>query len=106
MKQNTKVLEEAYKKIITDKELQNKFLEAIIEKKLEEFLEEQKIEATVEDVKAYLTEKYASKDVELSKEELDMAAGGVDWLLVSYFSPEVRCGFEWFEPTEDVSRSF
>ena len=76
MKQNTKVLEEAYKKIIADKELQKKFLEAIKEKKLEKFLKDQKIEATVEEVKKYVIETFTSKDGELSKAELDLAAGG------------------------------
>ena len=78
MKQNTKALEEAYKKIIADKELQKKFLEAIKEKKLEKFLKDQKIEATVEEVKKYVIETFTSKDGELSKGELDLAAGGKD----------------------------
>ena len=73
---NTKVLEEAYKKIIADKELQKKFVEAAKENKLETFLKDQKIDATVEEVKAYLTEIFTRKDGELSKAELDLAAGG------------------------------
>ena len=76
MTQNTKLLDEAYKKIVADKELQKKFMEAATKNKLEKFLKDQKIEATVEEVKAYLTEKFISKDGELSKAELDMAAGG------------------------------
>ena len=99
MKQNTKALEEAYKKIIANAELQRKFMKATQEGKLEKFLEEQKIEATVEDVKAYLTEKYASKDVELSKDELDLAAGGkteederlVKWNIMSVISIGFGC---------------
>ena len=76
MKQNTKVLDEAYKKIMASKELQKKFLEAIKEKKLEKFLKDQKIEATVEEAKKYVIETFTSKDGELSKGELDLAAGG------------------------------
>ena len=76
MKQNTKVLDEAYKKIIADKELQKKFVEAAKENKLEKFLKDQKIEATVEEVKAYLVKKFTNEKGELRKEELDMAAGG------------------------------
>ena len=76
MKQNTKVLEEAYKKIIADKELQKKFMEAATKNKLEKFLKDQKIEATVEEVKKYVIETFTSKNGELSKGELDLAAGG------------------------------
>ena len=76
MKQNTKVLEEAYKKIIESKELQKEFMKATQEGKLEKFLEDLKIEATVEEVKEYLTEKFTRQDGELSKAELDLAAGG------------------------------
>ena len=55
---------------------QKMFLEAFKEKKLEKFLEDQKIEATVEEVKKYVIETFTSKDGELSKGELDLAAGG------------------------------
>ena len=78
MEQNTKLLDEAYKKIIANKELQMKFMEAAKENKLETFLKEQNIDATVEEVKTYLTKKFKNTDGELSKEELDMAAGGLD----------------------------
>ena len=76
MAQNRKVLEEAYKKIIADKELQKKFVEAVAKNKLEKFLKDQKIEATVEEVKKYVIETFTRKDGELSKGELDLAAGG------------------------------
>ena len=78
MEQNTNLLDEAYKKIITSKELQMKFMEAAKENKLEAFLKEQNIDATLDEVKAYLTKKFKNTDGELSKEELDMAAGGLD----------------------------
>ena len=76
MEQNTKLLDEAYKKIIADKELQKKFVDAAKENKLEKFLKDQNIEATVEEVKKYVIETFTSKDGELSKGELDLAAGG------------------------------
>ena len=76
MIQNTNLLDEAYKKILASKELQMKFMEAAKENKLEAFLKEQNIEATLEEVKAYLTKKFTDENSELSKEELDMAAGG------------------------------
>ena len=75
MEQNKNLLDEAYKKIITSKELQMKFMEAAKENKLDAFLKEQNIDATLDEVKAYLTKKFKNTD-ELSKEELDMAAGG------------------------------
>ena len=99
MEQNTKVLEEAYKKIMASAELQKKFLEAIKEKKLEKFLKDQKIEATVEEVKKYVIETFTSKDGELSKGELDLAAGGKDeeqksdakWFALSFCTFGVGC---------------
>ena len=97
MEQNTKLLEEAYKKIIADKELQKKFMEAATTNKLEKFLKDQKIEATVEEVKKYLTETFTSKDGELSKGELDLAAGGKDhdtkvsWAILSVFGLGIGC---------------
>ena len=74
--ENTNLLDEAYKKIIASKELQMKFMEAAKENKLDAFLKEQNIEATLDEVKAYLTKKFVDNKDELSKEELDMAAGG------------------------------
>ena len=74
--ENTNLLDEAYKKIITSKELQMKFMEAAKENKLDAFLKEQNIDATLDEVKAYLTKKFVDNKDELSKEELDMAAGG------------------------------
>ena len=100
MEQNTKVLEEAYKKIMASVELQKKFVEAVKEKKLEKFLKDQKIEATVEEIKTYLAEKFTSKDGELSKGELDLAAGGekdeeqksdAKWFALSFCSFGVGC---------------
>ena len=94
---NTKVLEEAYKKIIADKELQKKFVEAAKENKLEIFLKDQKIEATVEEVKKYVIEAFTNKDGELSKGELDLAAGGKDhdtkvsWAIISVLLRNWMC---------------
>ena len=64
------------------------------EDKLDTFLKEQNIEATVEEVKAYLTKKFENKD-ELSKEELDMAAGGMKdsaKVAISIFTLFIACG--------------
>ena len=74
--ENTNLLDEAYKKIMANKELQMKFMEAAKENKLESFLKEQNIDATPEEVKAYLIKKFVDNKDGLSKEELDMIAGG------------------------------
>ena len=74
--EKTILLDEAYKKILASKDLQMKFVEAAKDNKLEAFLKEQNIEATLEEVKEYLTKKFVDNKDELSKEELDMAAGG------------------------------
>ena len=74
--ENTNLLDEAYKKILASEELQMKFMEATKENKLDTFLKEENIEATLDEVKAYLTKKFVDNKDELSKEELDMAAGG------------------------------
>ena len=42
-----------------------KFMEAAKENKLETFLKEQNIEATLDEVKAYLTKKFKNTDGEL-----------------------------------------
>ena len=76
MEQNKNLLDEAYKKILVSKDLQMKFMEAAKENKLDAFLKEQNIDATLDEVKAYLTKKFVDNKDELSKEELDMAAGG------------------------------
>ena len=100
MKQNEKVLEEAYKKIIADKELQKKFIQATTKDELEKFLKDQKIEATLEEINAYLTEKFTRKDGELSKAELDLAAGGKndsetgDWVLGSILTGGFYCAIK------------
>ena len=74
--ENTNLLDEAYKKILASEELQTKFMEAAKENKLDAFLKEEKIDATLDEVKAYLTKKFVDNKDGLSKEELDMAAGG------------------------------
>ena len=94
MEQNTIILEKAYKKIMANKELQTKFMQAAKENKLETFLKEQNIEATPEEVKEYLTKKFENADGELSKEELDMAAGGkstAGWVVLSVVGLGIGC---------------
>ena len=92
--ENTNLLDEAYKKIIANKELQTKFMQAAKENKLEAFLKEHNIEATPEEVKEYLTKKFENTDGELSKEELDMAAGGkgtAGWVVLSVVGLGIGC---------------
>ena len=66
-------IQEAYKKITSSEELKKKAIEALKAGKTEEFLKEQGIDITVEQIKDYIQ---ALKSGELSKEELDLAAGG------------------------------
>ena len=92
--ENTNLLDEAYKKIMADKELQTKFMEAAKENKLDAFLKEQNIEATLEEVKEYLSKKFKNTEGELSKEELDMAAGGkstAGWVVLSIVGLGIGC---------------
>ena len=92
--ENTKLLDDAYKKILASEELQTKFVEAIKENKLDAFLKEQNIDATVEEVKEYLTKKFKNTEGELSKEELDMAAGGkgtTGWVILSIVGLGIGC---------------
>ena len=93
--ENTKLLDDAYKKILASEELQMKFMEAAKENKLDAFLKEQNIDATPEEVKEYLTKKFENADGELSKEELDMAAGGgkstTGWVILSIVGLGIGC---------------
>ena len=92
--EKTNLLDEAYKKIMANKELQTKFMQAAKENKLDAFLKEQNIEATPEEVKEYLTKKFENTDGELSKEELDMAAGGkstAGWVVLSIVGLGIGC---------------
>ena len=95
--EKTILLDEAYKKILASKDLQIKFMQAAKDNKLEAFLKEQNIDATPEEVKEYLTKKFENTDGELSKEELDMAAGGKDydtkvsWIVLSIFGLGLGC---------------
>ena len=66
-------LQEAYKKITSSPELKAKALEALKSGKGDEFLKEQGIDLTVEQIKEALQPK---KSGELSRDELDLAAGG------------------------------
>ena len=67
-----KTLQELYKEIIASEELKAAFTEAAKGGKVTEFLKTQGVEATVEEVTAFLK----SQTGELSDEELDNAAGG------------------------------
>ena len=68
-------IQEAYKKITSSEELKKKAIEALKAGKADEFLKEQGIDLTLEQIKD-TTKKI--KSGELSKEELNMAAGGCD----------------------------
>ena len=94
MTQNTNLLDEAYRKILASEDLQTKFMEAAKDNKLDAFLKEQNIDATLDEVKAYLTKKFVDNKDELSKKELDMAAGGKNtssWVILSVLSVGVGC---------------
>ena len=66
-------LQEAYKKITSSEDLKKKAIEALKNGKGNEFLKEQGIDLTVEQIKEALQSK---KTGELSKDELNLAAGG------------------------------
>lgn len=68
-----KTLQELYKEITTNEELKIAFLEAAKAGKVAGFLKEHGVEATEEEIKAFLKEQ---KKGELSDEELDNVAGG------------------------------
>ena len=68
-------IQEAYKKIISSEDLKKKGIEALKAGKADEFLKEQGFDITVDQIKDYLQKK---KSGELSREELDLAAGGGD----------------------------
>ena len=92
--ENTNLLDEAYKKIMANKELQTKFMEAVKENILDAFLKEENIDATPDEVKEYLTKKFTNENGELSKEELNMAAGGKDtgsWVALSILGFGIGC---------------
>ena len=67
-----KTLQELYKEIIASEELKAAFTEAAKGGKVTEFLKAQGVDATAEEVTAFLK----SQTGELSDEELDNAAGG------------------------------
>lgn len=66
-------IQEAYNKIFSSEELKKKALDALKNGNVDEFLKENNIDLTFEQIKEY-TQKI--KTGELSKTELNMAAGG------------------------------
>ena len=66
-------VQEAYKRIIESKDLKKEAISALNSGKVEEFLNEQGIDVSLDQLKEY----WQSQNDELSKEELDMAAGGI-----------------------------
>ena len=66
-------IQEAYKKIKDSEDLKKKAIEAVKAGKGDEFLKENGFDLTVDQIKAALQE---GKSGELTKEELNMAAGG------------------------------
>ena len=66
-------IHEAYKKITSSEELKKKGFEALKNGKVDEFLKEQEIDLTVDQIVEYCSK---IKNGKLSKEELDLAAGG------------------------------
>lgn len=98
-------VKEAYKKITESKDLKKKAVEAFKAGKADEFLKEQGIDLTLEDIKDYLTK----NDRELTKQELDMAAGGCnedgcDWTetVFSVFTIGIGCAYSAGYQKEDA----
>ena len=73
-------LQEAIKKLTSSEDLKKKAIEALKSGKGDEFLKEQGIDFTVDQIKEFLQPK---KSRELSREQLDMAAGGCLYMDVS-----------------------
>ena len=67
-------INEAYEKIKNSPELKKKAAEAAKNGKIEEFLKENGFDVTVDQIKDFVA---SAKKGELSKEELNMAAGGL-----------------------------
>ena len=67
-------VKEAYEKIKKSEDLKKAGIEAVKSGKVDEFLKENGFDITIDQIKEYLE----SKKGELSKEELNMAAGGCD----------------------------
>ena len=90
-------IQEAYKKIISSEDLKKKGIEALKAGKADEFLKEQGFDITVDQIKDYLQRK---KSGELTKAELDMAAGGCNDPTIcdvglSIFTVAVGCLFHY-----------
>ena len=66
-------IQEAYKKLTSTPELKKKAIEALKNGKADEFLKEQGIDYSLDQIKEFLQPKESG---ELSREQLDMAAGG------------------------------
>ena len=86
-----KTIEELYKEVLANKELKEKFVEAVKSSKVEEFLKSQGCDATAEELKTFLDSKK-----EVSLEELDAVAGGCSGCnpmdaVMSAFSVGVAC---------------
>ena len=67
-------VQEAFEKIKNSEELKKAGIEAVKTGKIDEFLKKNGIDLTIDQIKEYLQ----NKKGELSKEELNMAAGGCD----------------------------
>lgn len=69
-----KTIEELYNEVIASEDLKKEFL-ALKPEEIEGFAEKHGCKATLDEIKAFLTEKSAAKG-ELSDEELQQVAGG------------------------------
>ena len=69
-------LQEAIKKLTSSEDLKKKAIEALNNGKGNEFLKEQGIDYSLDQIKEFLQPKESG---ELSREQLDMAAGGYDY---------------------------
>lgn len=97
-------IEEAYNKIMSSDELKNKAIDAVKNNKVENFIKEQRLDVTVDQIKDYIKRKQKG---ELTKEELNMAAGGgcddCGWSdpVFSIFTIGIGCAYSAALPAED-----
>ncbi|MGN1421938.1 MAG: hypothetical protein ACI4XA_01040 [Oscillospiraceae bacterium] len=85
-----KTIEQFQSEITADKELAEKLTKVTSDAELEAFLKENEVDCTAEQFKEFILEK-AKKSGELTDEQLDAVAGGIDWQ---------KCGrdiLDWFK---------
>ena len=90
-----KTLDDLYNSVMKSDELKREFVSLNTNEALVKWVKDQGVEATSEEVIAFLKEKN-SRNGELSEEELDQVAGGksADWMeaYFSVFTAGIACG--------------